>query len=116
MIDINSFNEITKAKKASPVGTEKTWGGKVYIKTANGWKPKGKGKSSKKDEQLEVKTAKVHPWTFAVRLSRYMPATGFRISMAYAIAALGHPCPKQETLTRQRFLNAVKTGWPAQGK
>lgn len=59
MIDINSFNEITKAKKASPVGTEKTWGGKVYIKTANGWKPKGKGKSSKKDEQLEVKTAKV---------------------------------------------------------
>lgn len=59
MIDINSFNEIMKAKKASPVGTEKTWGGKVYIKTANGWKPKGKGKSSKKDEQLEVKTAKV---------------------------------------------------------
>ena len=59
MIDINSFNEIMKAKKASPVGIEKTWGGKVYIKTANGWKPKGKGKSSKKDEQLEVKTAKV---------------------------------------------------------
>lgn len=59
MIDINSFNEIMKAKKASPVGTEKTWGGKVYIKTANGWKPKGKGKSSKKDEQPEVKTAKV---------------------------------------------------------
>lgn len=59
MIDINSFNEIMKAKKASSVGTEKTWGGKVYIKTANGWKPKGKGKSSKKDEQPEVKTAKV---------------------------------------------------------
>lgn len=59
MIDINSFNEIMKAKKASPVGTEKTWGGKVYIKTANDWKPKGKGKSSKKDEQPEVKTAKV---------------------------------------------------------
>lgn len=59
MIDINSFNEIMKAKKASPVGTEKTWGGKVYIKIANGWKPKGKGKSSKKDEQPEVKTAKV---------------------------------------------------------
>lgn len=60
MIDINSFNEIMKAKKASPVGTEKTWGGKVYIKTANGWKPKGKGKSSKKEEeQPEAKTAKV---------------------------------------------------------
>lgn len=53
MIDINSFNEIMKAKKASPVGTEKTWGGKVYIKTANGWKPKGKGKSSKKTNNLK---------------------------------------------------------------
>lgn len=50
---------IEKAKKSSPIGTEKTWGGKVYVKTANGWKPKGKGKSSKKDEQPEVKTAKV---------------------------------------------------------
>lgn len=59
MIDINSFDEIMKAKKASPIGTEKTWGGKVYIKTANGWKPKGKGKSSKKDEQPEAKTTKV---------------------------------------------------------
>lgn len=59
MIDINSFDEIMKAKKASPIGTEKTWGGKVYVKTANGWKPKGKGKSSKKDEQPEAKTAKV---------------------------------------------------------
>ena len=51
---------IEKAKKSSPIGTEKTWGSKVYIKTANGWKPKGKGKSSKKDEQQsEAKTAKV---------------------------------------------------------
>lgn len=50
---------IEKAKKSSPIGTEKTWGGKVYVKTANGWKPKGKGKSSKKDEQPEAKTAKV---------------------------------------------------------
>lgn len=51
---------IEKAKKSSPIGTEKTWGSKVYIKTANGWKPKGKGKSSKKEEeQPEAKTAKV---------------------------------------------------------
>lgn len=50
---------IEKAKKSSPIGTEKTWGSKVYVKTANGWKPKGKGKSSKKDEQPEAKTAKV---------------------------------------------------------
>lgn len=59
MIDINSFDEIMKAKKASPIGTEKTWGGKVYVKTANGWKPKGKGKSSKKTSNLKLKTAKV---------------------------------------------------------
>lgn len=51
---------IEKAKKSSPIGTEKTWGGKVYVKTANGWRPKGKGKSSKKEEQQsEAKTAKV---------------------------------------------------------
>lgn len=51
---------IEKAKKSSPIGTEKTWGSKVYVKTANGWKPKGKGKSSKKDEQQpEAKTVKV---------------------------------------------------------
>lgn len=50
---------IEKAKKSPPIGTEKTWGSKVYVKTANGWRPKGKGKSSKKEEQPEAKTAKV---------------------------------------------------------
>lgn len=50
---------IEKAKKSSPIGTEKTWRSKVYVKTANGWRPKGKGKSSKKEEQPEAKTAKV---------------------------------------------------------
>lgn len=50
---------IEKAKKSSPIGTEKTWESKVYVKTANGWRPKGKGKSSKKEEQPEAKTAKV---------------------------------------------------------
>lgn len=50
---------IEKAKKSSPIGTEKTWGSKVYVKNANGWRPKGKGKSSKKEEQPEAKTAKV---------------------------------------------------------
>ena len=51
---------IEKAKKSSTIGTEKAWGGKVYVKTANGWRPKGKGKSSKKEEQQsEAKTAKV---------------------------------------------------------
>lgn len=41
---------IKKAKKGSPIGTEKTWGGKVYIKTDKGWKPKGKG-TKKVDEE-----------------------------------------------------------------
>lgn len=50
---------IEKAKKASPVGTEKTWGGKVYIKTATGWKPKGKGKSSSEEEESSSKDKKV---------------------------------------------------------
>lgn len=40
---------IEKAKQGSPVGTEKTWGGKVYIKTEKGWKPKAKG--GKKSEE-----------------------------------------------------------------
>lgn len=50
---------IEKAKKASPVGTEKTWGGKVYIKTATGWKPKGKGKNSSEEEESSSKDKKV---------------------------------------------------------
>lgn len=41
-IDIES---IEKARKGEPIGTEKTWGGKQYIKTANGWRPK-KGNTS----------------------------------------------------------------------
>ena len=41
---------IEKAKKGSPIGTEKTWGDKVYIKTDKGWKPKGKG-TKKVDEE-----------------------------------------------------------------
>lgn len=45
-----SMEIIEKAKKGSPIGTEKTWGGKVYIKTDKGWKPKGKG-TKKVDEE-----------------------------------------------------------------
>lgn len=45
-----SMEIIEKAKKGSPIGTEKTWGGKLYIKTEKGWKPKGKG-TKKVDEE-----------------------------------------------------------------
>lgn len=44
-----SMEIIEKAKKGSPIGTEKTWGGKLYIKTEKGWKPKAKG--GKKNEE-----------------------------------------------------------------
>lgn len=40
---------IEKAK-ALPIGTEKTYGGKLYVKTEKGWRLKAKGSSTKKDE------------------------------------------------------------------
>lgn len=48
---INCADEdaIEKAK-ALPIGTEKTYGGKLYVKTEKGWKLKAKGSSTKKDE------------------------------------------------------------------
>ena len=48
---INCADEdaIEKAK-ALPIGTEKTWGGKLYVKTEKGWRLKAKGSSTKKDE------------------------------------------------------------------
>lgn len=39
---------IEKAK-ALPIGTEKTYGGKVYVKTERGWRPKKKGSESRKE-------------------------------------------------------------------
>ena len=41
---------IEKARKAEPIGTEKTYGGKLYIKTEKGWRLKPKGPSTKKNE------------------------------------------------------------------
>lgn len=34
--------DICKGRSAKPLGSKETWGGKEYIKTANGWKPVGK--------------------------------------------------------------------------
>lgn len=50
--------DIEKAKKASEIGTEKVWGGKTYVKVANGWKLKGKGKGSGKEEDPTNKDPK----------------------------------------------------------
>lgn len=48
---INCADEdaIEKAK-ALPIGTEKTYGGKLYVKTEKGWRLKAKGTSAKKNE------------------------------------------------------------------
>lgn len=48
---INCADEdaIEKAK-ALPIGTEKVYGGKMYVKTEKGWRLKAKGSSTKKDE------------------------------------------------------------------
>lgn len=48
---------IEKARKAEPIGTEKTYGGKLYIKTEKGWrpKPKGTGKGLKTDKEAQEK-------------------------------------------------------------
>lgn len=48
---INCADEdaIEKAK-ALPIGTEKVYSGKMYVKTEKGWRPKAKGSSTKKDE------------------------------------------------------------------
>jgi hypothetical protein len=54
---------IEKAKKGSPIGTEKTWGGKVYIKTDKGWKPKGKGTKKVDEEDSTSKHSSIETLT-----------------------------------------------------
>lgn len=51
---------IEKAKKGLPLGTEKTWGGKVYVKTANGWRPKAKGAKGDKEENSKPEPHTIH--------------------------------------------------------
>lgn len=43
---------IEKAK-ALPIGTEKTYGGKVYVKTERGWRPKAKGTRGAAKQEAE---------------------------------------------------------------
>lgn len=42
-------DDIEKAKRAA-IGEEREWGGKIYVKTVNGWRLKGKGKKGSKDD------------------------------------------------------------------
>lgn len=51
-------DEIEKAK-ALPIGTEKTYGGKLYVKTERGWRPKAKGtRGASKEEKNEILDSK----------------------------------------------------------
>lgn len=63
MNDMQQFVDeiIEKSKKGAPIGTERTWGGKVYIRTENGWKPKsGAKKAKKEDDQTDKTSSKVN--------------------------------------------------------
>lgn len=37
------FLDILEKAKGATIGEERTWGGKVYVKTVKGWRPKSKG-------------------------------------------------------------------------
>lgn len=41
----------------APIGTEKTWGGKLYIKTEKGWKPKAKGRKKSEEESTSKQSS-----------------------------------------------------------
>lgn len=60
MNDMQQFVDeiIEKSKKGVPIGTERTYSnGKTYIKTENGWKPKGGTKKAKKEDDQTDKTS-----------------------------------------------------------
>lgn len=46
------FLDILEKAKGATIGEERTWGGKVYVKTVKGWRPKSKGgKTTKQEDQ-----------------------------------------------------------------
>lgn len=47
-----SFSDLCIEKaKTYPIGSERTWNGVVYVKTANGWIPKKKGRNGSNDDE-----------------------------------------------------------------
>lgn len=42
--------DLFKGRKGVPVGTEKQWGGKTFVKTPTGWKPKTNPKEKKQED------------------------------------------------------------------
>lgn len=56
---INCADDVAIEKaKALPLGTEKMYGGKMYVKTEKGWRLKKKGTSSADKEEAETKESK----------------------------------------------------------
>lgn len=59
IVGINCADDVAIEKaKALPLGTEKMYGGKLYVKTEKGWRLKKKGMSSEKKEVEESKSSK----------------------------------------------------------
>lgn len=107
-INCADHDAIEKARKGLPIGTEKTFGGKLYIKTEKGWRPKAKGtrgaakqetetsstseatdNSSTKEEKKAPSSIKIEQKTFRIKdgkISASMYDTQSRISklMKYA--------------------------------
>lgn len=52
-VDIVIPDEPLEKAKVAMIGEERTWGGKIYVKTTKGWRPKGKDSSSTKQDETE---------------------------------------------------------------
>lgn len=76
-------DEIEKAK-ALPLGTEKTYGGKLYVKTERGWRLKKKGTSSGKKEVEESKSSKDEKQSFVSKSELDNSGDGSVINVKYA--------------------------------
>lgn len=50
-LEIQVRSENLEKARAAQIGEERTWGGKVYVKTAKGWRPKTKGRGAAKPEE-----------------------------------------------------------------
>lgn len=51
--------DLLKGRTGEPIGTEKVWSGMTYVKTAMGWKPKGKIKEGKQEEVHQKRMPKL---------------------------------------------------------
>lgn len=50
-LEIQVRSENLEKARVAQIGEERTWGGKVYVKTVKGWRPKTKGRGEAKPEE-----------------------------------------------------------------